>query len=380
MKITRTELIHGSVIVAVFLACLIYPNQIFGVLQTALNVSLPLIIGGALAYCINLLSSRLERIMWPRASSKLAAGLRRGLAILVALALIVLVITSVLRLVIPEFVDAINGFLTNLPDTLNSINKWLSKSDEAAAITKQLHATQINWSTIQAKIVKFVSSGVSGIFSSAVSIFGSVTSGVISFILSLSFAIYLVAGKERIAQHINRVLNAFVPVKILHGTRYVLDIANTMFSSFIIGQVTSALIIGILCVLGMMLFNFPNAVPIGALIGITALIPMLGAWIGGTIGFVLIFVSSPIKAIFFLIYIIALQQIEGNLVYPRVVGGTIGLPGVLVLAAITIGGGLYGIVGMLLSVPITATIYHLVRNATMKKEQAQQDADKESIE
>lgn len=369
MKITRTELIRGSVIVAVFLACLVYPAQIFAVFKTAYNISLPLIIGGALAYCINLLSARLEHIMWPGAQNKVLAGLRRPLAILLALILIVLVISGVLRLVLPQFIEAINGFLTNLPATLNKLNHWLSKSDQAAAITKQLHATQINWSSIQAKIVKYVSSGVSGVFSSAVTVFGSVTSGVINFILSLTFAIYLVSGKERIAGHLNRVLNAFVPARIMGATRYVLREANTMFASFIVGQVTEALILGTLCVLGMLLFKFPNALPIGALIGMTALIPMLGAWIGGTIGFVLIFVTSPVQAVFFLIYIMILQQLEGNLIYPRVVGGSIGLPGILVLAAITIGGGLYGVVGMLLSVPLTATVYRLVRNATVKKEQ-----------
>jgi predicted PurR-regulated permease PerM len=380
MKFTRNEIIRDGLIIAVIVAILIYPAQIVNVLQTLYNASLPLVIGAALGYCINLLSSRLERVLWPHASNKFAAALRRPLAILLALALIALVITGVLRLVLPQFIEAINGFLTNLPSTLNKLNHWLSKSDQAAAITKQLHATQINWSTIQAKIVKYVSSGVSGVFSSAVTVFGSVTSGVISFILSLTFAIYLVGGKERIAGHINRVADAFLPVKILNRTRYVLRVANTMFSSFIMGQVVDALIIGTLCVLGMLLFNFPYALPIGALIGMTALIPMLGAWIGGTIGFVLIFVSSPLQAVFFLIYIIVLQQLEGNLVYPRVVGGTIGLPGIMVLAAITIGGGLYGVVGMLLSVPLTATVYRLVRNATVKKEQENAEADSESIE
>ena len=137
-----------------------------------------------------------------------------------------------------------------------------------------------------------------------------------------------------------------------------------MFSSFIIGQVTEAFVLGTLCVLGMLLFRFPYAVPIGAFIGIMALIPIFGAWIGAAVGFLLIVVDAPLKAVLFIVFILVLQQLENNLIYPRVVGTSIGLPGIWVLAAITIGSGVAGVLGMLLGVPIAATIYQLLRNAT----------------
>ncbi|WP_461215495.1 AI-2E family transporter [Lacticaseibacillus sp. GG6-2] len=368
MKLTRTQLIRSAVIVAVFLVCLVYPSQLFAALRALYQVALPLVLGAALAYCINLLCVRIEKIFWPHATAKLANGLRRPAAILASLVLIVVIIAGVLRLVLPQFISAIDGFFSSLPDTLNQLNQWLTKSDQANTITKYLSSAKIDWTSLQSKVMKYASSGVSGLFSSSISIFGSVASGVFNFILAFTFAIYLVSGKERIAGKLNRVCDAFFPRKIMVRIRYFLQVANDMFSSFIVGQVTEAFILGTLCALGMLLFRFPNAVSIGALIGMTALIPMVGAFIGGSVGFVLIAVNSPLQAVLFVVYLVCLQQIEGNLIYPRVVGGSIGLPGILVLTAITVGSGLGGIIGMLLGVPITATIYRLVRNATWRKE------------
>ncbi|WP_125761277.1 AI-2E family transporter [Companilactobacillus hulinensis] len=369
MKLTKSEIIRYSSLIAVFLILLVYPGQILNLFKGLYSVSLPLIIGGALAYCINILSRMLEKHFWPKAKNKLAAGSRRPLAILLALVIIVAIIAWVLRLVLPQFISAISSFFSSLPNLLDDINKWLNNSNQANVITSQLETSQIDWATIQSKLMKFVSSGVSGIFSSSITIFGSLSKGLFNFILAFTFAIYLVSGKERIANRLNRVLDAFIPEKIMDKTRYVIKITDNAFSSFISGQTIEAIILGTLCALGMWIFRFPNALSVGALVGVTALVPMIGAWIGGVVGFVLIAVTSPLEGVLFVVYIIILQQIESNLIYPRVVGGSIGLPGILVLAAITVGGGLAGIIGMLLSVPIAATIYQLIKNATLKKEQ-----------
>lgn len=368
MKLTKQEIIRYSSLIAVFLILLVYPGQILNIFKTIYSVSLPLIIGGALAYCINLLSSRIESLFWPKAKKKWAIGLRRPFALLLSLVIIIAIISWVLRLVLPQFISAISSFFSSLPSLLNDINKWLNNSNQASAITSQLKTSEIDWTTIQSKLMKFFSSGISGIFSSSITIFGSLSKGLFNFILAFTFAIYLVSGKERIGERLNRVLDAFISKKIMKKTRYVLKVTDKAFSSFISGQVIEAFILGTLCALGMWIFQFPNALSIGALVGITALVPMIGAWIGGAVGFVLIAVISPIQGVLFVVYIIVLQQIESNLIYPRVVGGSIGLPGILVLAAITVGGGFAGIIGMLLSVPIAATIYQLVKNATLLKE------------
>lgn len=368
MHIEKSQLWRGGIIIAIIVACLIYPAALWGGIQALIGVAFPLILGGAIAYCVNILCRLLERYMWPNATNRFFKGLRRPLSIIISLALIVLVLTGVLRLVLPQFIDAINNFLAQLPTVVNRLNKWFNHSDQASAIASQLQSLKIDWSSLQTKLTKYVSAGASGLLSSTVSIFGSVASGVINLVLALTFAIYLIAGKERIGRRLNRVLDAFVPAKPLAKFRYGLGVTNTVFSGFIAGQVTEALILGTLCTLGMLLFKFPDALPIGALIGITGLIPMVGAWIGGTVGFVLIAVSSPIKGVLFVIFICILQQLEGNLVYPRVVGNSIGLPGIAVLGAVTIGSGLGGVLGMLLGVPVAATIYKLIANATKKRE------------
>ncbi|MFD1418055.1 AI-2E family transporter [Companilactobacillus keshanensis] len=368
MKLTKHEFVRYGVLIAVFLVFLIYPAQIFNIFNILYSASFPLIIGAALAYCINLLSSALEKWFWPKAKNKWAVGFRRPTALLVALCLIIAIIAWVMRLVLPQFITAISGFFSSLPDVINQFNKWLNNSNQASAITSQLQTTKIDWNTIQAKLMKFISTGLTGVFSSTISIFGSLSKGLFNFILAFTFAIYIVSGKERIASNLNRVMNAFVSPKIMKKTHYVLRITDKAFSSFITGQVIEAFILGTLCALGMWIFKFPNALSIGALVGITALVPMIGAWIGGGVGFVLIAVTSPLQGILFVVYIIVLQQLESNLIYPRVVGGSIGLPGILVLVAITVGGGLAGIIGMLVGVPIMAAIYQLIRNATLKKE------------
>ncbi|WP_262315454.1 AI-2E family transporter [Lacticaseibacillus parakribbianus] len=368
MKISRSQVLHLAVGAAVFLLVILYPAQLWAGLKTLLSVLTPLVIGAALAYCMNLIVVRLEKVFWPHAKAKAAQKLRRPAAIVAAIVLTVVILAGVLRLVVPQFIAALDGFFTSLPETLTKLNDWLTKSDQATALTKKLASADIDWTSIQTKVTKYLSAGVSGLFSGSLSLVGSVFSGVVNFILAFTFAIYLVAGKEGIGSRLNRVGAAFLPTKFMAKLHYLLHEADLMFSRFIVGQVTEAFILGTLCTLGMLLFRFPNAGSIGAFIGMTALIPMLGAYIGGAIGFVLIVVVSPLKAVLFVVYLVVLQQLEGNLIYPRVVGGSIGLPGIVVLAAVTIGSGLGGILGMLLGVPLAATAYRLIRNATWQKE------------
>ncbi|AKP68139.1 AI-2E family transporter [Companilactobacillus ginsenosidimutans] len=368
MKVNKKEIIRYSILIAIFLILLVYPGQVLNLFKGIGAVAFPLIIGAAMAYCINILSSTMEKWFWPKADKTILVKLRRPTALILSLIIIIAIIAWVMRLVIPQFITAISGFFTSLPDVVDNINKWLDNSNNANAIMSQLETTKIDWTSIQSKLMKLLSTGLSGVFSSSLSIFGSISKGVFNFILALTFAIYLVSGKERIANRLSRVFDAFLPAKFMEKSRYVLQVADKSFSSFIKGQVTEAFILGTLCAIGMLIFRFPNALSIGALVGMTALIPMIGAWIGGGVGFVLIAVTSPLQGVLFVIFIIVLQQLEGNLIYPYVVGSSIGLPGILVLVAITVGGGLAGIVGMLVGVPIVATIYQLIRTATLKKE------------
>ena len=207
---------------------------------------------------------------------------------------------------------------------------------------------------------------------STFSIVGSVFGVVFNFVVALIFAIYILSSKEKLGGQAKRIVHAYVKPKWIAVGKRVLTTADSTFSSFIVGQVTEAVILGSLCTVCMLIFRFPYAPMIGAFTGVTALIPVVGAYLGAAVGAFMILTQDPLKAVLFLIFIVVLQQVEGNLIYPKVVGGSIGLPGMWVLAAVTVGGGLLGVPGMLLGVPAAATLYKLLaydvneRNAKME--------------
>lgn len=201
-----------------------------------------------------------------------------------------------------------------------------------------------------------------------VSAVSSVFSRVVSGLLALIFAIYFLLGKEQFTGQFKRIINSYLPKKAEKKINYVASVLNDCFHRYIVGQCLEAVILGTLCIIGMLIFRFPYAAMIGTLIGFTALIPVAGAYIGAIVGFIMILTVSPIKAVLFIVFIVVLQQLEGNLIYPKVVGGSLGLPAVWVLAAVTIGGSLMGILGMLLGVPIAAAIYRMLRDDVNRRE------------
>lgn len=362
MEIKRKQVIRYSLLVIALLVLLIYPGQVYNIFLRLLGIVMPLILGGVLAYALNILVVILEKHLFPHTKIKWLQHSRRGIVILITLVIVILIMMGVFRLVLPQFVSALTDFFKSIPSLITDISDLAKKLNNNSAIPDQLKSVDINWTTIQSKVMKFLTSGVSGLFGSTFKIVTSLAKGIFNFILAITFAIYILATKEKLIQQVNKAGQAFIKEKYLQKIKYFIDITNKMFSSFIVGQVTEAIILGTLCALGMLLFKFPYALPIGAFVGVTSLVPIFGAWAGGAVGFLLIVVDSPLDAILFVIFIVVLQQLESNLIYPRVVGTSIGLPGIWVLASITIGGGLGGIVGMLLGVPIAATIYQLVKN------------------
>ena len=205
---------------------------------------------------------------------------------------------------------------------------------------------------------KVAVTAVSGVFSTVVTLF-----------LALVFAIYLLIGKEKLAGQFVRVSRAYLGEMVTDRALYVLRVLDDSFHSFIVGQCTEALILGALCFLGMMVFGFSNALTISVMVGFTALIPIAGAYIAAVAGAFMLFVESPLSALLFLIFLVVLQQIEGNVIFPRVVGESIGLPGVWVLAAVTVGGGVMGIPGMLIGVPLASAVYRLLGRDVSAREQ-----------
>lgn len=362
MELNRKNITKYGLLAVLILVLLIYPTWVYQVFLNLLGVMMPLILGAILAYVLNLICVKLEKHFFPNAKWHWLQKSRRGIVILIALLIVILVISGVFRLVLPQFISALTSFFKSIPAFFNDVANFAQKINSHSMIPEQVKSIDVNWNSVQSKVMKFLTSGLGGVFGSTIKIVTGVAKGLFNFILALTFAVYILATKEKLGSQIDRASRAFIKEKHLQKIKYVLHVTNQMFSSFIVGQVTEAIILGTLCTLGMFIFRFPYALSVGAFVGITSLVPILGAWMGGAVGFLLIAVDSPLNAVLFIVFIIVLQQLESNLVYPRVVGTSIGLPGIWVLAAITIGGGLSGIVGMLLGVPVVATIYQLVKN------------------
>lgn len=367
MKLSRKKLIQYGIIIVLVLFILIYPVEIYNIFLNILGVAMPLILGAVLAYVLNILCVKLEKYFFPNTKIKILQKSRRALVILTTLVIVTLVMVGVFRLVLPQFFNALADFFKNIPSFFEGLSALLEKINHNSVISDQLESMNIDWSSVQSKVMKYLTSGMGGVFGSTFKIVTGITKGFVNFILALTFAIYILATKEKLGRQIKKLAHAYLKNEHIQKVKYVVDIADDMFSHFIVGQVTEAIILGSLCSLGMIIFRFPYALSVGAFVSITALIPILGAWLGGIVGFLLIAVKSPIEAVFFIVFLLVLQQFESNVIYPRVVGTSIGLPGIWVLASITVGGGLGGIVGMLLGVPVAATIYQLLKNDTNRR-------------
>ncbi|MBQ8642824.1 MAG: AI-2E family transporter [Clostridia bacterium] len=334
----------------------------FGVL---FNAASPLLTGCVAAYILNILMSWYERHWFPQSKRKAIIKTRRIICLLFAILTLIVIIALVVALVIPQLWDAIELLLGTIPGVMQKIVAWV---EELHILPEDIFAMleKIDWKSQITKILNAVTSGVGSVVDVAFGVVGSVFSGVVDFLLAAIFALYLLLGKEKIAGQCSRVMTRYLKPRINNAILYVLRTVNDCFHKYIVGQCTEAVILGLLCTIGMLLFRFPYATMIGALVAFTALIPIAGAYIGAGVGAFMIMTVSPMQAVLFLVYIVILQQLEGNIIYPRVVGSSIGLPGIWVLAAVTVGGGVMGIPGMLLGVPLAAALYRLLRDDVSK--------------
>lgn len=330
-----------------------------------ISAAMPLIIGCVIAYLLNIPMSFYERHYFPKTENKKLIKSRRPVCMLAAFLSLILVLVFLLKLVVPELSASVKLLLSQLPTVVSGFVDWLETLDILPEDMLQ-KLNGIDWSERGKDILNAMTTGLGNVMGTAISIVSSLFSGIVTALFALIFAIYLLSGKERIASQFDRLMKRYMKTKLYSKTSYVLTVLNTSFHKYIVGQCTEAIILGSLCTVGMLLLKLPYATMTGAVIAFTALIPVAGGYIGAAVGAFMILTVEPIKAIFFLIYIVILQQIEGNLIYPRVLGSSMGLPAIWVLAAATIGGGVMGIVGMLLGVPLAAAIYRLLREDVEK--------------
>lgn len=342
---------------AVLILGIRYFEEISGWIAKLWNVAFPLVMGLLIAYVLNIILIRVERIWFPRSRNSFINSTRRGAGIVISVLLILAIFTLVGRLVIPELANAFGVIGRNIPIFMEEAAVWLEENGNVDA-TELLE--KVDWDDMARKAVAAARSGLGNVLNSTISVVGSVVGGVVNFFIGLIFGVYLLAGKEKLFSQLERIASAYLSERTVSTLRMIYHTANETFSSFIIGQCTEAVILGTLCTVGMLIFRFPYAPMIGAFIGATALIPIVGAYLGAAVGAFMILTVDPLRAVLFLVFIVVLQQLEGNLIYPKVVGSSIGLPGIWVLAAVTVGGGLLGIGGMLLGVPVAATVYKLL--------------------
>lgn len=353
--------------------------------QLAVSAASPLIGGLIIAYIVNLPMTFFEHMFFGAFSkNKVVRSVKRPICILLAFVAVAALVFLVVTLILPELIQCIELIINEVPPSVLSAYNYLDEKYEISELFKQTLNININefvkmdWKDILTKAIDVLAKGVTGVMGSIVSTLTAVFSATISVFMSFIFAIYLLSGKERLMSGFDKVFSAYLKPKVKEKLDYVLHVANQSFHRFIVGQVTEAIILGVLCCIGMSIFRFPYATMIGTLVGFTALIPIAGAYIGAIVGAIMIWTaSSPVTALLFVVFIVVLQQLEGNLIYPKVVGTSIGLPGIWVLATVTVAGSIGGIPAMIVGVPIAATAYRLLRG-NVKSRLSEFNDDEES--
>lgn len=360
MKINFKSCLKIALSIFLLYLCIFYWKPLTGLLVKLIGAATPIFIGLVIAYIVNILMSFYERYYFPKhIHVKALSKSRRAVCMLLAFVTLCGVIALIIGLVIPELISCVRFLVLEIPPIIEDIlNSDFVKECLPEDWLQQLYS--IDWKEHLQNIAGYVATGIGEVTDIVFKAVSSVFSGLVTAFISIIFAVYLLVDRDRLTAQIQRLMRCYLPRKITAKANYVGKVTNLCFKRYIVGQCTEAVILGVLCTIGMWIFRFPYAAMVGALIGFTALIPIAGAYIGAAVGAVMILTESPIKALLFIVFIVVLQQIEGNVIYPKVVGKSIGLPGLWVLAAVTVGGGLFGILGMLIGVPITASLYRLL--------------------
>jgi len=350
---TRKDIIIIISYIALVIFALVNFSKIIAFLGKVISIFSPFLLGIILAFVLNVLNNFIEKKIFGKIKpSKIWNKIKRPLCITLSLILVFLTIFFVMNLLIPQLKNSASLFTDTLPAYKEDIIGILNKFDVDESTVNKVGEYLDNFGKVITDYIKGNSKDVTEVATSVINI---ISKGIITLV----FAIYMIAQKETLSRQINKVMKAYLKPKTINKINTVGTLANKTFSNFVTGQCLEALIFGSLVFVGMLIFRFPYASTIGVLLGFTALIPIFGAFIGTAIGFILIMMVSPVKAILFVVFIIVLQQIEGNLIYPRVVGKSIGLPGMWVLLSVTVGGSIGGILGMLIATPLCSLLYAL---------------------
>lgn len=353
---------------AIVLFFLLYNfRAILGLGNTFLSMIFPFIVGAGIAFILSLPMGFIERKLDLCIKKERWKRLKRPISLILTLIVFLVVIAVVIVLVIPAIAEAFMKILETIPPFLAMVITELESMNLPVDELKVwVDEATINWSVIGQKAFEIAKSWSAGIFTSTVGVVSSAIGVVADGFISFVFAIYILCAKESLYRQFKMLCYAFLPEKGADEVFRMGRLTHKTFSSFFAGQCLEACILGVMFVVTMVILGIPYAVLIGVLIAVTALIPIFGAFIGCGVGVFLILMVDPMKALIFLILFLVLQQMEGNLIYPKVVGGSIGLPGIWVLVAVSVGASLMGVVGMILFIPMFSVFYALLREKTYK--------------
>lgn len=330
-----------------------------------MRIVFPFILGGAMAFILNIPMHFLEGRLFAKVKKK---KLVRPVSLVLSILFVVAILQIVLVVVIPEIAATFASISKNIEVFLPKLEQWLTEAfPDSEQLELWIDSLEFNWDKIFQSAVNFLKNGAGNVLSSTVTVAKTVINSLMNFFVGFVFACYILLQKEKLSVQVKKVLYAFLPRHAVEKTLQVAALSYKTFSNFVTGQCLEAVILGTMFFVSMSVLRFPYALLVGVLIAFTALIPIFGAFIGCVLGTFLILVSNPVQAIGFVILFFVLQQVEGNLIYPHVVGGSVGLPSIWVLVAVTVGGSLMGVVGMLIFIPLSSVLYALFKGWVHKR-------------
>lgn len=343
---------------------------IWDVITGFFSLIFPFILGGCIAFILNIPMSVIEHRLFKtkQEQSKWKNAAARPASLILSILLVILILVIISFIIIPEMGRTFVTLGNSIPEFIATVQQTVdSFAQRHANIASQLSNLSFDWKNIEGSILDFAKHSAVLVVNSTFGTVSSIAGGIISFFLGLIFAVYVLLQKERLGRQCRKLFYAFIPERIVDRGLEIIQLSNRTFSSFVTGQCTEAVIIGMIFFLVLTILRFPYALMIGVMIGFLALIPIFGAFIGCVLSFLLILMVNPMQALLFIIVFLIIQQIEGNLIYPHVVGGSVGLPSIWVLVAVTVGGNAFGIVGMIIVIPIFSVLYTLLREAVVKR-------------
>lgn len=363
----KKDIIKLILFTVIIIFAFIYIKTIGSFLAYLINIFMPFIIGIFIAFILNVLLNFVENKLFKKLNNKnykTWSKLKRPVSVIITFIIIITIIVFILGLLIPQLQNTVSLFTKNFDtykeQTIEILNNFGINSESI-----NNYSTSIN--NLKNEITSYINNNRNEIMQITIGVASSFLGSITSIIIGIVFAIYILLKKEDLSRQFKKILKAYLPEKYERRIEEIANLSNITFGNFISGQCLEALIIGLLCFIGMLILQIPYASTISVLVGFTALIPVFGAFIGTFIGAFLIFMVEPFKALIFIIFIIILQQLEGNIIYPKVVGKSVGLPSIWVMVAVTIGASIYGVLGMILSVPLCSILYSIIKTDVILK-------------